>query len=143
MRYAQLKAFHAVALHGGFSKAAERLSLTQPAISDHIAKLEEFCGAQLFLRTRREAALTDLGRQLFALTERMFETESQIAELLSRARKLEEGNLTIGADAAVHVLPLIKRFRDRYPGVTVKLLGGNSSELLGRLDHFDIDFAVA
>jgi aminoethylphosphonate catabolism LysR family transcriptional regulator len=142
MSHAQLKAFHAVAQSGGFSRAAERLSLTQPAVSDHIAKLEESCGTQLFVRTRREAVLTEFGRRLYALTERLFETEGQIDELIRRTRKLEEGNLTIGADAAAHVLPLVKRFRDRYPGVVVKLLGGNSVELLERLDRFEIDFAV-
>jgi aminoethylphosphonate catabolism LysR family transcriptional regulator len=142
MSHAQLKAFHAVSQSGGFSKAAERLSLTQPAVSDHIAKLEQTCGTQLFVRTRREAILTEFGRRLYALTERLFETEGQIDELIRRTRKLEEGNLTIGADAAVHVLPLVKRFRDRYPGVAVKLLGGNSVELLERLDRFEIDFAV-
>jgi len=143
MTYAQLKAFHAVAQSAGFSKAAEKLSLTQPAVSDHIAKLEQICGTQLFVRTRREAVLTEFGRRLFALTERFFETEGQIDELISRARKLEEGNLAIGADAAVHVLPLISSFRDRYPGVSVKLIGGNSAALLERLDRFEIDFAVA
>lgn len=143
MTYAQLKAFHAVAQSAGFSKAAEKLSLTQPAVSDHIAKLEQICGTQLFVRTRREAVLTDFGRRLFALTERLFETEGQIEELISRARKLEEGTLAIGADAAVHVLPLISSFRERYPGVAVKLIGGNSAALLERLDRFEIDFAVA
>lgn len=142
MSHAQLRAFHAVSQSGGFSKAAERLSLTQPAVSDHVAKLEESCGTQLFIRTRREAVLTEFGRRLYALTERLFETEAQIDELILRARKLEEGNLAIGADAAVHVLPLVKRFRDRYPGVVVKLVGGNSVELLERLDKFEIDFAV-
>jgi len=143
MTHAQLKAFHAVAQSGGFSKAGEKLSLTQPAISDHIAKLEQTCGTQLFIRTRREAALTEFGRRLFGLTERLFETETQIEELVSRARKLEEGNLTVGADAAVHILPLISSFRERYPGVAVKLFGGNSAVLLERLDRFEIDFAVA
>ncbi|MFO0994592.1 MAG: LysR substrate-binding domain-containing protein [Hyphomicrobiales bacterium] len=143
MTHAQLKAFHAVAQSGGFSKAAERLSLTQPAVSDHIAKLEQSCGTQIFVRTRREAALTEFGRRLFALTERLFETEGQIDELISRARKLEEGNLAIGADAAVHILPLVSAFRERYPGVAVKLIGGNSAMLLERLDRFEIDFAVA
>jgi aminoethylphosphonate catabolism LysR family transcriptional regulator len=143
MTHAQLKAFHAVAQSGGFSKAAGKLSLSQPAISDHIAKLEQSCGTQLFIRTRREAALTEFGRRLFALTERLFEAEGQIEELVSRARKLEEGNLTVGADAAVHILPLISSFRERYPGVAVKLFGGNSAALLERLDRFEIDFAVA
>lgn len=143
MTHAQLKAFHAVAQCAGFSKAAQRLSLTQPAVSDHIAKLEQSCGTQLFIRTRREAALTEFGRRLFALTERLFETEGQIDELVSRARKLEEGSLAIGADAAVHILPLVSNFRERYPGVAVKLIGGNSAALLERLDRFEIDFAVA
>jgi len=143
MTYAQLKAFHAVAQSAGFSKAAEKLSLTQPAVSDHIAKLEQICGTQLFVRTRREAVLTEFGRRLFALTERLFETEGQIEQLISRARKLEEGSLAIGADAAVHILPLISSFRERYPGVAVKLMGGNSAALLERLDRFEIDFAVA
>jgi LysR family transcriptional regulator, low CO2-responsive transcriptional regulator len=63
MSYAQLKAFHAVAASGGFSKAAHRLKLTQPAVSDHVRKLEATYGVELFSRTRRKVELTDLGRQ--------------------------------------------------------------------------------
>ncbi len=50
MRHAQIKAFPAVAVHGGFSRAAEALGLTQPAVSDHVRKLEEAYGVQLFTR---------------------------------------------------------------------------------------------
>jgi aminoethylphosphonate catabolism LysR family transcriptional regulator len=142
MRHAQLKAFHAVARDGSFSRAAERLALTQPAISDHIRKLEENYGVQLFLRQARGVALTDLGRKLYAIAERQFEAETQAVELLSRARVLEEGQLTIGADAAVHVLPQIARFRDRYPGIVLRLVSGNSAELLTGLEDFSIDVAV-
>ena len=142
MRYAQLKAFHAVAVNGGFSKAADRLALTQPAISDHIRKLEEAYGSELFLRRRGGVELTPFARKLFAVTERMFEAETEAMELLSRAKGLEEGFLSIGADAATHVLPLIRRFRERYPNIQVRLVAGNSAQLLGRLDRFEIDFAV-
>jgi aminoethylphosphonate catabolism LysR family transcriptional regulator len=142
MRYAQLKAFHAVATHGGFSRAASKLALTQPAISDHIRKLEEAHGVELVLRRRGGIALTDLGRRLYAIAERLFEAETEADELLARSRKLDEGNLTIGADAAVHILPVLARFRERYPKVSVKLISGNSSQLLARLDAFEIDFAV-
>ena len=90
MRYAQLKAFHAVAVNGGFSKAAERLALTQPAISDHIRKLEDAYGSELFLRRRGGVELTPFARKLFALTERIFEAETEALELLSRAKGLEE-----------------------------------------------------
>lgn len=143
MTYAQLKAFHAVAVTGGFSRAAVRLALTQPAVSDHVRKLEEAYGVQLFLRHKKGTELSDLGRKLLALTERQFEAEAQAHELLSRAQTLEEGELTVGADAAVHVLPLIARFKTRFPGIGVKLVSGNSAELAARLLDFSIDLAVA
>ena len=79
MRHAQLKAFHAVAAHGGFSRAAEALGLTQPAVSDHVRKLEEAYGVQLFTRGPAGVALTDMGRKLFAIAERQFEAEAEAA----------------------------------------------------------------
>ena len=142
MRHAQLKAFHAVAVHGGFSRAAEALGLTQPAVSDHVRKLEESYGVQLFTRAPAGVSLTDMGRKLFAIAERLFEAEAEAVELLSRGRTLEEGQLTIGADAASHILPEIARFRLRHPKLAVRLVTGNSAQLLKRLEDFSIDIAV-
>jgi LysR family transcriptional regulator, low CO2-responsive transcriptional regulator len=56
-----------------------------------------------------------MGRKLFAIAERQFEAETEAMELLSRGRTLEEGQLTIGADAAVHILPQLARFRLKHP----------------------------
>lgn len=142
MRHAQLRAFHAVAAHGGFSRAADRLALTQPAVSGHVRELEETYGVQLFNRTARGVEMTPMGRKLYAVTERQFEAEAQALELLSHARTLEEGQLTIGADAAVHVLPQIAKFRQKYPRIALRLVSGNSAELLARLESFAIDLAV-
>ncbi|HHI82280.1 MAG TPA: LysR family transcriptional regulator, partial [Rhizobiales bacterium] len=142
MRPAQLKAFHAVATWGGFSRAAKKLGLSQPAVSDHVRKLEETYGVQLFIRAQKSVSLTALGRQLFVLSEKIAGAEAEARDLLSRARGLKEGQLTIGADAAVHVLPLLSRFQDKYPGMNLKVVSGNSDTLLSRLEAFDIDFAV-
>ncbi len=142
MRHAQLKAFHAVAVHGSFSRAGEALGLTQPAVSDHVRKLEETYGVQLFVRAPSGVTLTVMGRKLFAIAERQFEAEGQALDLLSRGRTLEEGQLTIGADAAVHILPQLARFRLKHPKLAVKLVTGNSAQLLKRLDEFAIDVAV-
>jgi aminoethylphosphonate catabolism LysR family transcriptional regulator len=111
-------------------------------VSDHIRKLEEAYGAELFVRSRGGVVLSDVARQLYAITERMFEAEGEATALLNRARRLEEGSLAIGADAASHVLPLIRRFRERHPKIAVKVIAGNSAELLKKLDAFAIDFAV-
>ena len=143
MTNAQLKAFHAVARFGSFTIAAERLGLSQPAVSDHIKKLEMLYGTTLFLRHAKGAALTEIGKKLFAIAERNAETEQEALLLLSRAQKLEEGDLVIGADAAVHVLPLLKRFKILYPGIRLRLESGNSTELIAKLKAFTIDFAVA
>ncbi len=142
MSYSQLKAFHAVAQSGGFSKAAVQMSLTQPALSDHVRKLEEAHGVQLFLRNARGVVLTDTGRKLYTITERLFEVERQADELLSRAAKLDEGQITIGADAAVHILPHMRAFMKAYPGIAMRLISGNSADLTGALQGFAIDFAV-
>jgi aminoethylphosphonate catabolism LysR family transcriptional regulator len=142
MRHAQLKAFHGVATWGGFSRAAEKMAVSQPALSDHVRKLEDTYGVQLFVRDTRTISLTDLGRKLFALTERLNEIETAARDLLQRARKVEEGQITIGADAAMHALPLIRAFRVRYPNVRFRVIAGNSATLIERLESFEIDFAV-
>jgi len=142
MHHAQLRAFHAVATCGGFSRAAAELGISQPAVSDHVRKLEEAYGVQLFVRGPRSVTLTDLGRKLFALTERQFEASAAAIDLLARARRLEEGSLVFGADAAVHILPLMATVRKAYPRVRQKLIGGNSARLIEMLERFDIDFAV-
>lgn len=142
MRHAQLKAFHAVAVHGSFSRAAERLALTQPAISDHVRKLEDTYGVQLFNRAATGVTLTGMGRKLFAIAERQFETEAEAIDLLSRARTLEEGQLTIGADAAVHILPQLARFRVQHPRLSLRLVTGNSAALTKQLLDFAIDIAI-
>ncbi len=142
MSYSQFRAFHAVARHGGFSRAARHLLLTQPAISDHVRKLEEAHGVQLIVRGRRGISLTETGRKLFTITERQFEAEAEALELLTRAGTLEEGEIKIGADAAVHVLPAVSRFRKAYPRVSVRLIAGNSAALVEKLLSFEIDIAV-
>ena len=143
MTSAQLKAFQAVAKFGSFTAAADRMGLSQPAISDHIKKLEAAYATSLFTRHAKGVQLTDIGKKLFAIAERNAETEREAITLLSHAKKLEQGQLTIGADAAVHIIPHIKKFHAGFPGINIKLVAGNSSELIEKLKSFAIDFAVA
>ena len=140
--HAQLKAFHAVAVHGSFTKAAERLFLTQPAISDQVRKLEERFGVLLFHRTKRSVRLTDLGERLLSITQRLFVIEDEAQELLHDSRALQTGSLILAVDAPVHVLPQIARFCERYPGISVKIETGNTDESLFRLFNYQADLAL-
>ena len=86
--HAQLKAFHAVAVHGSFTRAAERLFLSQPAISDQVRKLEERFGVLLFHRNKRSVRLTDLGERLLGITQRLFGVQAEAQELLQDSQAL-------------------------------------------------------
>lgn len=142
MYYSQLRAFHAVATYGGFSKAADRLGLTQPAMSDQVKKLEERFEVQLFNRHKRAVKLTALGKELLEITRHQFDFEKQAIDLLSKNQELHKGHLKIAADSPLHVISLISRFKIDYPGITVALSIGNSDEILQRLGDFSADIGI-
>lgn len=142
MRHVQLKAFHQVALTGSFSRAAEALHVTQPAISDQIRKLEEQYDTLLFNRLKRQITLTWAGTALLEVTRRLFDAEDQALQLLTENRALQGGTLRIVADSAVHVLRVLAAFRARYPGVRVSLRAGNSQQVMDSLHAYDADLGV-
>ncbi len=142
MRHSQLKAFHHVARFGGFSRAANALHLTQPALSEQVRKLEQDHDILLFTRAHKQVALTRRGEDLFRLTKQYFATEAQIGEFLSAARSAVRGTLRIIADSAHHVTGILTRFRARYPDVVVSLRTGNTAEVLAALRGYDADIGV-
>ncbi|MCC0014706.1 MAG: LysR family transcriptional regulator [Rhodobiaceae bacterium] len=142
MRYVQLRAFHHVAICGGFSRAAEHLLLTQPAISDQVRKLEEEYDILLFNRHKKQVTLTQAGEALLAITRKMFANEMEALELLSESRALRSGALRIVADAAHHLLKILGQFRDAHPGARVSLRAGNSDTVIASLYNYDADIGV-
>ena len=142
MRYVQLRAFHYVAVCGGFSRAAETLFLTQPAISDQVRKLEEEYDVLLFNRHKKQVTLTAQGERLLEITHRMFDNEQQASDLLSESRALRAGTLRIIADAAHHLLHVLAAFRAKYPGVQVSLRAGNTETVIAGLYAYEADMGV-
>ena len=142
MRHSQLKAFHHVADLGGFSRAAQALNLTQPAISEQVRRLEQDHDILLFTRAHKRVALTPQGEGLYRLTKQYFSTETQISEYLSEARSAVVGTLRIIADSAHHVTGILARFRTRFPEVMVTLRTGNTGEVLAALRSYDAEIGV-
>lgn len=142
MRYAQLRAFHYVATCGGFSRAAEELCLTQPAISDQVRKLEEEYDILLFNRQRKQATLTELGKEMLAITRNFFECEQQAKDLLTESRALRTGTLRIVADSAYHLLGIMKSFQTAYPNVRIIMQAGNTETVIRDLYSYDADIGV-
>lgn len=142
MRYVQLRAFHYVAISGGFSRAAEALCLTQPAISDQVRKLEEEYDVILFNRHKKQVTLTRSGQQLLEITRRLFEVEKQALELLSESRSLRSESLRVVADSAHHMLHILGRFRERYPGIGMVVSSGNSEEVIAQLYDYEAEVGI-
>ena len=142
MNYSQLRAFHAVATYGGFSKAAAKLNLTQPAISDQVRKLEERFDVLLFDRRKRLVRTTDLGERLLKITRRMFEMEDEALELLSESQALRTGSIHVAADSPAYAVKLIRAFRNDYPGISISLGICNSEDVLHRLLGYDADIGL-
>ncbi|MEZ5777635.1 MAG: LysR substrate-binding domain-containing protein [Paracoccaceae bacterium] len=142
MRYVQLRAFHYVAICGGFSRAAEELCLTQPAISDQVRKLEDEYDILLFDRRKKQVVMTASGERLLEITRRLFDNEQQALELLSESRALRSGLLRIVADSPHHLMHILARFREKYPGVKISVRAGNTETVMGSLHSYEADIGV-
>ncbi|MCC7273648.1 MAG: LysR family transcriptional regulator, partial [Alphaproteobacteria bacterium] len=138
----ELRAFHAVAVEGSFTRAAARLGVTQPTLSAQVKAIEERSGAALFDRIGRRIALTDLGRRLLDVTQRLADAEAAAAELIGDARALRTGRLRVAADSPYHVAPLLAAFHARYAGVQAVLTIGNADAVREDLLRFAADVAV-
>lgn len=121
----RLRAFRAVATEKSFSRAAETLFRTQPAISQAVRLLEKDLGEALFLRLGRTIELTAAGRILFEHAEDVFATLERARARIQGLKELREGELTIAASdtTTCYVLPkALAAFRRRYPAVEVRIL---------------------
>ncbi len=142
MLYTQLRSFHAVANEGGFTAAARAINVGQPTITTQVKALEEYFKVELFHRRGRRVELTDLGKALFGLSQRIMSLEAEAAGLLMAAGGLNSGTLKVGAVGPFHTIEMLSAFNERYPGIKLPIRTGNSREMLDLLLDFQIDVAV-
>ncbi|MCS6870529.1 MAG: LysR family transcriptional regulator [Anaerolineae bacterium] len=129
----KLRIFMAVAQEGSFRGAAERLYITQSAISQHIKDLETSLGRQLFERGWRGVTLTTHGELLQSYAQRIFELVAEAENALTNLENLPEGKLTIGATPGVGIYlapDWIGRFRSRYAQFSVTLQTGVTAQVI-------------
>lgn len=130
----QLEIFVKVAELGSFSRAAEALHLTQPTVSEHIRTLEDELGVRLLDRLGRGAAVTRAGELLVSYAGRMLALQREARQALDSFQGKMSGGLLMGASTipGEYVLPpLIGRFKDKYPEISITLLIGDSQAVVG------------
>lgn len=124
MTWTQLKTFRVVALRQSFTRAAEELHMSQPAVSAQIQVLEKYCGVKLFARLGKKVALTEAGEILFSYAERILNLTDEAKQAIDELKGLKRGRLRIGASflVGVYIMPqILGRFKTRYPDVEVSL----------------------
>ena len=138
----QLRYFVAVAEELHFGRAAARLHMTQPPLSQTIQALEELLGAALFLRTRRSVELTPAGQALLPEARRLLAHAAEMPELVRAAAAGESGRLSLAfvSSADYSVLPpFLRSYRAHYPQVQIVLQEATSDLQIEDLLHNRID----
>lgn len=136
-----LRAFHAVAAHGGFVRAAARIGVSQPTLSEQVRALERAHGVLLFERHGRRTALTPLGERLYAISRRLVDLEAEAELCLTDAEQLGAGRLRVAADSPAYAMPLLAAIAERFPGIHTTLSTGNAGRVLSDLHAHRADIA--
>lgn len=139
------KTFVSIANTKSFSRTARDLSLTQPAVSKHVAGLEALYGIQLIDRSRRSLTLTEAGLALLPLAQKVLATVEQAAEEIESFSRVVRGTLIVGASTipGEYVLPqIIRRFRKQYPQVKISLEIADTGKISRRVLEGDLSLGA-
>jgi DNA-binding transcriptional LysR family regulator len=140
-----LRLFASVATHGGFSRAAEALHISQPAISRGVREFEAQIGSRLLERGARGAVPTEAGRALLRHATALFAAERAAEEDLAAWRGLARGSLTIGASTTAgtwYLPPLLAAFHAAHPAIALHLRNANTAVIAEKLLARELDTAL-
>jgi DNA-binding transcriptional LysR family regulator len=144
MDLSELQVFLTVAKEGSFSRAAERLYRTQPAVSLTIRKLEDSLEQPLFVRGARPVRLTDAGILLQEYAERLLNLRDEVKKGLMELEGLKRGELSVGVnESSIHaLLPALSAFREAHPGVQVRVHRMFSRDIPHEVVNYRLDLGA-
>lgn len=141
----QLRVFHFVAETGRISLAAEKLMVTQPAVSMQLKALEEQYEAPLFSKVSNRLELTETGLRLYRITEKVFGLVEEADRLLTQAKEFPVNILNVGVSKTFfhsHFIPFVSRFQGAFPDVRIHINEGHSEEMMKSVLHNRNDLAI-
>jgi len=139
------KIFYYVAREGSISKAAEKLYITQPAVSRTIQQLEGKLGSMLFFRTSKGVKLTNEGQILFNFVEQAFNYLSLGEKMISQMKTLDSGSISIGVGDSIcklYLLPYLKRYHTEHPNIDIHIFNEKSFQIIDMLKRGVIDVGI-
>ena len=143
--FRQLQAFVLIAEHRSFSRAAEQVHLSQPALSYSLRKLEDALGLSLLARNTRSVELTAAGLRFLEQARRLLRDMDNAVHDAHEQLHLESGSLRIAVLPSVAIEPLprvLQEYRRRYPGIDISLHDGRAGEIRQWVTAAEVDFAI-
>jgi DNA-binding transcriptional LysR family regulator len=140
----QLEVLVTVARERSFSRAAEALGRTQPAVSQAVRRLEEEIGEKIFDRSSKDGTLTAAGEVLIDHAQHILNLRNSAVRSLRELRELQEGKVTISANehTVFYLLPVIAEFRRAHPNVKVEVRRGVASRIPREVTSRDVELGV-
>ena len=141
----RLQVFHTVARLLSFTKAAETLHMTQPAVTFQVRQLEEYFNTRLFDRTHNRISLTEAGERVFEYADKIFVIYSEMENAVRDLTGEVSGILMIGASTTIaeYMLPaLLGDFKAKYPDVNIRLQVANTDGIVSMIENNVIDLGV-
>lgn len=145
INYETYKIFYHVAVNGSISKAAQKLLISQPAVTWHLQNLESNLGITLFIRTKKGVKLTEEGEIFFKHIKKGIENFTNGENMLTNLKNLDYGIIRIGASTTVseHVLmPYLEIFHEKYPNIDIQIVNTLTSDLLTELRNGNLDMLL-
>ncbi len=145
VNFNQLRVFYHTAKHQNCTVAAEKLFISQPAVTAQVKAFEDACNLKLFKKKGRKIYLTDEGKTLFEYAKKVFKYEKEIEDAIEDMTELKQGVLKLGTTKtyARSYIPLfISKFRLSYPGLKIHLREGSSLEMTNGLLDFQNEIAI-
>jgi len=141
----RLQVFFMVAKVLSFTKAAETLHMTQPAVTFQVKQLEEFFNTRLFDRTHNKISLTDAGKIVYDYSELILEYYEKMNDEVKQLTGEVAGGLLIGASTTIaeYMLPrLLGAFKRQFPDINIRLQVGNTETIVAMIENNMIDLGV-
>lgn len=140
--YSHIRAFHHVAIHGGFNAAARALNVGQPTVSSQVKGMERAAGVLLFERGPRSTTLTREGERLFEITSRLFGVQDEVESLLRILKDEASSHLRLGSDAPYSVGRVAAAYGHEKPEMQVLLTMGRAEDIEQQLRDETLDLAI-
>ena len=138
----QLEMFQAIVEAGSFTKAGQRLHVSQSAISRQISLLEEELGVQVLMRSNRRVFLTEAGKTLLKHCYRIFRDIEEAILEVAQNEKVGKGTLRVGGGMSVcsFLLPqILKEYKTKFPNIALTVTTGNSEPMISKIRNNEID----